>query len=150
MNKCIVIKEECCIGCGLCTVYCRAEHSVSKDVIKAFKREVPRPVSRARIEKDGQTCFSIQCRHCDEPWCVYSCITGAMHRESPGGPVTVDADRCVGCWTCILACPFGAIAKDDASKVAAKCDLCPDREVPACVANCPNEALVLSEAGAPR
>jgi Fe-S-cluster-containing hydrogenase component 2 len=23
----------------------------------------------------------------------------------------------------------------------AKCDLCPDRELPVCVANCPNEAL---------
>jgi carbon-monoxide dehydrogenase iron sulfur subunit len=29
----------------------------------------------------------------------------------------------------------------------AKCDLCPGLEVPACVANCPNEALVFVEEG---
>jgi carbon-monoxide dehydrogenase iron sulfur subunit len=28
-------------------------------------------------------------------------------------------------------------------KHVVKCDLCPDREIPACVDNCPNEALTL-------
>ena len=31
------------------------------------------------------------------------------------------------------------------TKIIAKCDLCPNLEVPACVANCPNEALVCEE-----
>ncbi len=139
----VLVKEEVCMGCGLCRVYCQVEHSNSKDIIKAFKREANRPLPRIRVERNGETCFSIQCRHCDEPWCVYSCLTGAMRRDRSSGAVTIDAEKCIGCWTCILACPYGALTKDDNRKVVAKCDLCPDHEVPVCVANCPNEALVL-------
>jgi anaerobic carbon-monoxide dehydrogenase iron sulfur subunit len=29
--------------------------------------------------------------------------------------------------------------------VVGKCDLCPDLDTPACVANCPNEALIIVE-----
>jgi carbon-monoxide dehydrogenase iron sulfur subunit len=89
--------------------------------------------------------FSLQCRHCDEPWCVYSCLTGAMHIDEATGAIAVDAEKCIGCWTCIVACPYGALARDRDRKVVAKCDLCPASDVPACVANCPNEALVFAE-----
>ncbi len=132
------------MGCGLCRVYCQAEHSRSKDIIKAFKGEDPRPLPRIRVERNGEVCFSIQCRHCAEPWCVYSCLTGALRKDSTSGTVTVDDEKCMGCWTCLIACPYGALARDGSRKVVAKCDLCPDQEVPVCVANCPNEALVLS------
>ncbi|MHB1416872.1 MAG: 4Fe-4S dicluster domain-containing protein, partial [Chloroflexota bacterium] len=48
--------------------------------------------------------------------------------------------------TCLLFCPNGAITKDVAAgKVVAKCDLCGGEGEPACVANCPNEALVYEE-----
>ena len=142
MNK-IYIKEENCIGCGLCRVYCQTEHSHSKDIIKAFKRETPRPVPRVRVERKGLVCFAVQCRHCAEPWCAYSCLTGAMHKDPETEIVTVDAKRCIGCWTCIIACPYGALTRSG-NKTAAKCDLCPGQPVPVCVANCPNEALVLT------
>ena len=140
----VYIKEEVCIGCGLCRVYCQAEHSRSKDIIKAFKREIPRPLPRIRVESKGEVSFAIQCRHCDDPWCVYSCLTGAMRRDPESGTVTVDTEKCTGCWTCLVVCPYGALVRDETRKIAAKCDLCPEQEVPICVANCPNEALVLS------
>jgi len=143
--KKVYVKEEICMGCGLCRVYCQAEHSRTKDIIKAFKKESPRSVPRIRVERRGEISFSLQCRHCDEPWCVYSCLTGAMQRDPTTGIVTVDTQKCMGCWTCILACPAGALTRDNGKKVVAKCDLCPGRDVPACVANCPNEALVFME-----
>jgi len=145
--KQIQIREEVCMGCGLCRVYCQTEHSHSRDTIKAFKREAPRPLPRIRVEKNGEVCFSVQCRHCAEPWCVYSCLTGAMHKDSASGVVSVDAEKCSGCWTCIVACPFGALIKDTNNKVIAKCDFCAGQDIPVCVANCPNEALVLSVDG---
>jgi carbon-monoxide dehydrogenase iron sulfur subunit len=143
--KKVYIKEEACIGCGLCRVYCQTEHSISKDIIKAYKREEPRPVSRIRLEKNGEICFPLQCRHCDEPWCVYSCLTGAIQKDPTSCVVTVDTRKCVGCWTCIIACPNGALTKDMGGKVVSKCDMCPGRDVPVCVVNCPNEALFLAE-----
>ncbi|OGN98205.1 MAG: 4Fe-4S ferredoxin [Chloroflexi bacterium RBG_13_51_36] len=142
--KRVYVKEEACIGCGLCQVYCQLEHSQSKDLIKAFKKETPRPLPRVHVERNVEVSFPIQCRHCTEPWCVYSCLTGAMHKESISDEVVVDMEKCIGCWTCIVACPCGALSRDLDSKTVIKCDLCPGREIPACVINCPNEALVLS------
>ena len=143
--KRVYVKEEVCMGCGLCRVYCQAEHSKTKDLIKAFKREDYRSVPRIRVERKGEISFSLQCRHCDEPWCVYSCLTGAMRKDPTTGIVTVDTQKCMGCWTCILACPNGALTRDNGKKVVAKCDLCPGLDVPACVANCPNEALIFAD-----
>ena len=147
--KRIYPREEVCIGCKLCEIHCLVQHSRSKDVIKAFKKESPRGVARVRVQENGSLSFALQCRHCAEPLCVYSCLTGAMYRDPETGTVQHDADRCVGCWTCILACPYGAISRDpNGRRVVSKCDLCPGLRVPACVANCPNEALVvLEEAG---
>ena len=141
--KKVHVNEEVCIGCGLCQVYCQVEHSRSKDIIKAFKKETPRPLPRVRVERNIEISFPIQCRHCTEPWCVYSCLTGAMSKDPASGMVIVDEEKCSGCWTCIIACPCGALTRNIGSKFVVKCDLCPERDIPACVANCPNEALIL-------
>ncbi len=69
-----------------------------------------------------------------------------MQIDSETGQVTHDDKKCIGCLTCIMVCPYGAIRIDpDRQKVVAKCDLCKGLDVPACVANCPNEALTLEE-----
>ena len=146
LMKKIFVKEAACIGCHLCEVYCRAAHSPSKDLVKAFNKEAP-TMPRARVEVSEPVSFSVQCRHCDEPACVYACLTGALHRDSESGIVMVDTERCIGCWTCILVCPFGAIRQDTLSGKIAKCDLCRGESEPVCVAHCPNEALVYVEAG---
>ncbi len=133
------------MACGLCEVFCLVAHSKSHDIIKAYKRENPRPLPRLHVEESGPMSFSIGCRHCDEPVCVYSCLTGALTKDRETGIVRVDMDKCIGCWTCVMACPYGAIAPDWGSKKASKCDLCFHLDQPACVANCPNEALVWEE-----
>ncbi|HEY63033.1 MAG TPA: 4Fe-4S dicluster domain-containing protein [Caldilineae bacterium] len=145
--KRIYVKEEYCIACTLCEIHCLVQHSRSRDIIRAFKRETPRPIPRAIVERDGPNSLSLQCRHCAEPLCVYSCLTGAMHRDEQTGIILVDPERCIGCWTCIMACPYGVIRRGmyKGHPVAVKCDLCPDREIPACVDNCPNGALTFAE-----
>lgn len=143
MPKRIYAREEVCMACRLCEVHCAVQHSSTKNMIKAFKRETTRPVSRCTVEVKGALSFSFMCRHCEEPSCLYSCVSGAMHRE-PDGSVRVDETKCIGCWTCILACQFGAIKRSE-QHVAMKCDLCPGLDTPACVAACPNDALVLAE-----
>lgn len=140
----IYVKEEVCMGCGLCRVYCQVTHSRSKDVIKAFKKESPRTLPRIRVERRGEISFAVACRQCEEPWCVYACLTGAMSRDTEKNTINIAADRCIGCWTCVVACPYGALSMNKASSRVVKCDLCPEEMVPACVAHCPNEALLLS------
>ena len=144
--KRVYAKEEVCIGCGLCEVYCRLAHSKSEDLIKAFKRESPPSLPRICVERNKPISFAVQCRHCDDPPCVYACLTGALQKDPDSGVITVDTDKCMGCWTCILACPFGAIRQDIPRGKIAKCDLCTGRDMPICVINCPNEALVYAEA----
>ncbi len=144
--KRIFAREESCIGCRLCEVHCAVQHSRSQNIVRAFKRERVRPTARLHVEEAGALSFALQCRHCAEPLCVYACLTGAMHKDPRTGAVLHDAERCIGCWTCLLFCPHGAIVKDGtAGKVVAKCDLCGGLEPPVCVANCPNEALVYEE-----
>ncbi len=142
--KRVQAREAVCMACHLCEVHCLVEHSRSRDVIKAYKKELPRVAARVRVEEDGVGSFASLCHHCREPICVYSCISGALRRDPVTGVVTVDEDRCVGCWTCVMVCPFGAIMRDVVNGKAVKCDLCGGRE-PACVANCPNQALALVE-----
>ena len=140
--KRVYVKEEVCIGCHLCEVYCQLQHARSTDLVKAFKRESPRPLPRLRVEEKGVVSFSVRCQQCDEAPCVQACPTGALARDPASSLVEVDRERCIGCWTCLLVCPLGAIKPDTGQKKVLKCDLCPGKEIPVCVANCPNEALV--------
>lgn len=144
--KRILVREEVCMGCGLCEVHCLVQHSKSKDIIKAYKKEYPKPLSRVRVEISKPSSFAVQCRHCEDPPCVVACLSGAMHVDEETGLVVHDAEKCMGCWTCIMVCPYSAVKMDvSGRRVIAKCDFCPDLDVPACVANCPNEALVYRE-----
>ncbi|MFO8011384.1 MAG: 4Fe-4S dicluster domain-containing protein [Dehalococcoidia bacterium] len=133
------------MACHLCEVYCVAAHSRYRDMVKAFNREEIRQLPRLHVEESGPMSFALGCRHCDEPLCVYYCLTGALGKDPYTGIVTVDAEKCVGCWTCVMSCPYGAISPDTGRKKASKCDLCFHLDFPACVANCPNEALLLMD-----
>ena len=142
----VYINEEVCIGCHLCEVYCQLQRAHSKDIIKAFKRESSRPLPGLRVEENGAVSLSVRCQQCTEAPCSYACLTGAIIRDGVTGVVKVDEERCIGCWTCILICPFGVIRQDTKRGKTVKCDLCEGEEVPVCVVNCPNEALVYVEA----
>ena len=141
----IYVREESCIGCRLCEVYCQLKHAKSKDLIKAFKRESPRPLPRLRVEEKGAVSISIRCQQCDEAPCVHACLTGALTHDRVRGVIKADEEKCIGCWMCILVCPYGAIRQDVQQRKTLKCDLCQGENVPVCVANCPNEALVYAE-----
>jgi carbon-monoxide dehydrogenase iron sulfur subunit len=99
---------------------------------------------RVRVEEHNGISFAVSCRNCDEPLCQKSCITGAI--STRGGVIAIDKNKCVGCFTCVMACPYGAIVPTE-DGVAEKCELCTDNSagVPACVKGCPNAAIVYKE-----
>ena len=144
--KQVFVKEQVCIGCHLCEVYCRLKHAQSKDLVKAYKKESPRPLPRLRVDESGIVSLSVRCQHCADAPCIRACLTGALSRDPSTSLVNVDEDRCIACGTCSLACPLGVPKLDTARKKMVKCDLCQDEEIPVCVANCPNEALIYAEA----
>ena len=82
------------------------------------------------------------CHQCEDAPCANVCPTGAIHRAA--GAWLVEQARCIGCKSCMVACPFGAmqvrVVEDRVQ--ALKCDLCAHREGgPACVEACPTHAL---------
>ena len=142
--KKVFAREELCVNCRLCEVYCKTAHSQSKDVLKANKYEQPAPISRITVYGTRDTSVAVNCRHCDDPACVKACITGAMQKDKKTGIVSVDENKCIGCMTCLAVCPYGCIKT---GPYAVKCDLCQGEDMPACVKNCPNKALVYLEVG---
>jgi len=142
----VLVREDLCIGCGLCRVYCEAHHSGRDDIVKAFKRRAVPPVGGIRIEQSGIRALSVRCQHCENAPCVEACLTAALHRDDESGLVLIDSERCIGCGTCMLVCPLGAISRDRDTGKAVKCDGCLDREIPRCVSICPNGALEVREA----
>jgi carbon-monoxide dehydrogenase iron sulfur subunit len=97
-----------------------------------------------RIEEYGNVSFAVSCRHCTQPLCVKGCITGALTQND--GVITIDKDKCISCYTCVLSCPFGAVAPSPDGAVS-KCELCVKslEGVPQCVEGCPNSAIVYEE-----
>jgi carbon-monoxide dehydrogenase iron sulfur subunit len=143
--KQIYINEQACIACHLCEVYCRLQHARTGDLVKAYKRESPRPLPRLRVDECGIVSLSVRCQHCEDAPCINACITGALSRDPLTSLVNIEEERCIGCGTCALVCPLGVPKLDTVQKKMVKCDLCQGEEIPACVANCPNEALVYVE-----
>ncbi len=144
--KRIFIREESCMNCRLCEVYCIVQHSKTRNILKAYKGEYPKPQARLRVEEKGHLSFALQCRHCEDAPCLEACLTGAMRREPSTDAVLCDEERCVGCWMCVMVCPFGVISRNvEGGRVISKCNLCKGEEMPVCVKNCPNEAIVYEE-----
>ena len=55
----------------------------------------------------------------------------------------IDADKCINCWMCVMACPYGMIAPAAEMHSADKCDRCFKMKQPYCMAACPTGAIEL-------
>ena len=141
--KRIYVNEEWCLGCHLCEYNCAFANSGKSDMASALKG---RPIfPRIHIEGGDRVTYAVSCRHCTDPLCVKSCISGALSRDADG-VIRIDRSRCVGCYTCVLVCPHGALSPGE-DGVMQKCELCLRNATgePACAAGCPNRAIVYEE-----
>ncbi|MBW1724047.1 MAG: 4Fe-4S dicluster domain-containing protein [Deltaproteobacteria bacterium] len=137
----IFVRLDRCMGCYTCEVACTVEHSRNKNLYSAIS-ERPVPKKRVYVEwvaPDGR--IPVLCRHCEDAPCMHACISGAISRTDEG-VVFTNVDKCIGCWTCVMVCPYGVIGRHMEEHKAYRCDRCPDRQSPACVDACPTKALV--------
>ncbi len=141
MVKEILIDLDRCQGCKSCEISCAVAHSGSKSLFGALY-ESPSPRKRIYVMDIDGSPVPINCRHCEQAACVAVCPTKAMYRDENTGIVHHNPNRCIGCGFCEMACPFGVLNRYPGSKIVAKCDRCPEREIPACVEACPTHALL--------
>ena len=139
-----VIDQRKCIGCHACTVACKEENQVPLGVNRTWVKYIEKGTF-----PDTRRYFSVlRCNHCDNAPCVTICPTVALYRR-PDGIVDFDGDRCIGCKSCMQACPYDALYIDPVTQTAAKCHYCAHRvEVglePACVIVCPVQAIVAGD-----
>ncbi len=141
--KRIYVNEKWCLGCHLCEFNCAFANSGEKDMAKALMGVEIHP--RIRVEEKGDICFAVSCRHCKEPICVKSCISGALTVND--GIIEINREKCVSCFTCVLVCPYGCVMPSDEGAMQ-KCELCTKNTSgePACVKGCPNKAIIYEEA----
>lgn len=142
--KRVYVQEEWCLACHLCEYNCAFANSGMDDMVLALKGKTIFP--RIHVEGDERISFAVSCRHCTDPLCVKGCIAGALSQQD--GVIKVNRTRCVGCLTCVVLCPYGALAAGP-DGIMQKCELCLENSCgePACVNGCPNRAIVYEERG---
>jgi len=144
-----------CVGCQTCTETCSETWDLPEpdldaiDEIEGVRNTTDKQWTLIqRFEVDDEEIFvKKQCMHCAQPACAAACPTKAMLKTEEG-PVIWRADKCMGCRFCMVSCPF-EIPKfeyDSNMPKIQKCRMCYERlqegEQPACVEECPEEALM--------
>ncbi|MDQ7053239.1 MAG: NrfD/PsrC family molybdoenzyme membrane anchor subunit [candidate division KSB1 bacterium] len=141
MNFGFVIDNRKCIGCHACTVACKAEHDVPLGVNRTWVKYI----EKGEFPNTRRLFSVMRCNHCEDAPCVDICPVAALYTR-PDGIVDFDNQRCIGCKSCMQACPYDALYIDPESHTAAKCNYCAHRIdiglEPACVNVCPEHAII--------
>ena len=145
MSKSVLVDTTKCIGCGSCVVACKETNGLPQNADKELSAET------FNVVQSHVGVFVRKfCMHCQDPTCASVCPVGAL-KKTAAGPVVYDADRCIGCRYCMMACPF-SIPKYEwklALPTVKKCTMCAPRQAqglpPACVEACPVQASIFGE-----
>ena len=141
--KKILIDVQKCVGCRSCEIACRVAHSETKSIYSAiFEERLAQ--KRIFVENIKENPVPLNCRHCEDAPCVNACMTGALFK-TPNGLTLCYEELCVGCFMCVMVCPFGVINENRYESRIIKCDRCSERDIPACVEACPTKALQFVE-----
>lgn len=162
-----------CFGCHACEVACKVANNNPADVAYNKIYNVgaigeTEPVAYDTASGTYPNCslsfLPMNCQHCENPSCLEVCPTGATMKDEETGVVYVDDTLCIGCKSCISACPYEgvrtlvsdepewfqdvAVGEFDApahlGNTVEKCTFCRNLtsrgEVPACMQLCPGRA----------
>jgi Fe-S-cluster-containing dehydrogenase component len=159
--KGVLVDTTLCVGCRTCEASCSEANHLPEPAMlgdeKVFETRrttgsnVFTVVNRA--ENTADRFAKTQCMHCVDPACASACPGRALEK-TPGGPVTYNGSRCLGCRYCMIACPFDVpkFEYEKAMPYVRKCTFCAARQqdgkMPACAENCPTGALKFGDRAA--
>ena len=164
-SKGVLVDLTRCIGCRSCEAACNKEQQLPEPETAFNDSSVFDHTEHGHGRRTDENSYTvvnrydselldhplfrkIQCNHCLEPACLTSCFVNA-YTKTPEGAVIYNPKVCVGCRTCMIACPFSIPAFKYSSAFSPrimKCIFCYDTRLkegrpPACVEACPTEAL---------
>ena len=136
-----LIDQRRCIGCHACTVACKQEQEVPLGVFRTWVKYI----EKGAFPNTRRHFTVLRCNHCDDAPCTKICPTTALFRRDDG-IIDFDTSRCIGCKSCMQACPYDALYIDPIEHTAQKCNFCAHRVdaglKPACEIVCPETAIV--------
>lgn len=136
----MVIRQNRCIDCELCMQACVQTNGVPSYGSRTTIMEQVRPLG---VDATERVFMPVLCNHCNRPPCVRVCPTTATYKDKTTGIVMMDYKRCIGCKTCMAACPYNARYFKEESRAIDKCNFCYDTRLSkgekdtACSAACP-------------
>ena len=99
---------------------------------------------RLRVTRTYEISAPVACHHCEDAPCAKACPTGALFFDPKNHRIGVNEDNCIGCKSCVMACPFGAVSVATTQVPVLMGDVCVDRPGgPACAEACPTKGLTL-------
>ena len=152
----MVVATRRCIGCMACQVACKAEYDTPLGVNRTW---VPYKVT-GKYPNVSRKFLPRLCNHCEDPPCVRNCPVEATFVVEDGGFVLQRYERCIGCRSCMAACPYNARfmlpshrTYTPITNVVDKCTFCFHRVtqnlVPACVQTCIGRSRVFGDINDP-
>lgn len=145
-----------CVGCQNCEYVC-AEHygfPYPEDLPEAGVNREPSETMRVAVNcfntSKGEQYMRRACNHCNSPACASACLTKAMVKTDEG-PVIWREEKCMGCRSCIISCPFNIpkFEYGSANPRIQKCRMCfellQEGQKPVCASECPAEALLFGK-----
>ncbi len=147
----MVLRQDRCIDCKKCMVACVTTNTVPDYGwrTKILKRELP-----SALDQKWEF-IPILCNQCNNPPCVRTCPTTATYKDKTNGIVQMNNKKCIGCKSCVMACPYDARYYNEEKKAIDKCDFCFESRLskgintPACVEACPSDVRVFGDLSDP-
>ena len=141
MRNAIVVNLNRCIGCFSCEIACKQQNNVP---LGQYWNKVEIVGPMGKHPHIQQYWLPTMCQQCENAPCIEVCPTGASMRDPETGLVIIDKSICIGCKSCMTACPYGVRAFNAKDNTVGKCICCNDLikqgKDPACVSICCGEA----------
>jgi protein NrfC len=147
----MVFRVDRCIDCERCVEACRQTNNVPE---YGWRTKILERVDTKAVDQQRQF-MPILCNHCNNPPCVRACPTQATYKDKQTGIVKMASYKCIGCKSCMSACPYDARYFNEEKRAIDKCDFCWESrlskgmKITACAEACPAGVRIFGDLSDP-